>query len=579
MRIFISSIFFWCSIIYINAEKDPYEVLGISRKANSQTIKKQYRLMAQKYHPDKNKGSEEAQDKMVEINAAYDLLSDPEKKKHYDRWGHAEAPRQQHQRNQFHDPFAFNYGYMRQKYNKYYSQHSWPDSVSAKLTGDNYNHITYASTGDSDELIVWLIFVFSGSRCHLCEKMKPTWEKAAKQLKGFVKTGKIQSDYEISLTRQLGIRQVPTIFSLTIENGRSERMWARNRKLSNSKAYIEFIGQSFERYTKVQVLSGSTDVVAGKLKHLSDSNDDKVKAIYLTRRTKPHILYKRLAHEFRKNIVFAHICVDHVDIEKLFPKSLELSKSNAPMLIIRKESGTRDQVIDSVHISNNLADMTKILKSHIYMRLPKLTINNFYELCYRGVRGKGARKQEDTHDSRKRKPTRACLIIFAKTKKKAQKIASPLLKSTSPLRSALETYVQLGWIDPRQHPEFVSFFVKSSIDNNNVGEKPRTSSRPIIIFIKMKNSQFLSYYKSSPMSLHEWAVDILEENKPFIDGYEYGGIPFLDPETTWIPDISEMSIEDLSFYIKRILKTFNEYSMVIVMIISFLFLSLSRGVM
>lgn len=69
------------------ANKDYYEVLGISRDASEGDIKKAYRKSAMKYHPDKNKGNKEAEEKFKDINEAYQVLSDPEKKEQFDRFG------------------------------------------------------------------------------------------------------------------------------------------------------------------------------------------------------------------------------------------------------------------------------------------------------------------------------------------------------------------------------------------------------------------------------------------------------------------------------------------------------------
>ncbi len=70
-------------------KKDYYEILGVKRDASQDDLKKAFRQLARKYHPDLNKGSKEAEEKFKEINEAYQVLSDPQKKAEYDQVGHA----------------------------------------------------------------------------------------------------------------------------------------------------------------------------------------------------------------------------------------------------------------------------------------------------------------------------------------------------------------------------------------------------------------------------------------------------------------------------------------------------------
>jgi len=71
------------------SKRDYYEVLGVTKEASAEEIKKAYRKKAIQYHPDKNPGDKVSEENFKEAAEAYEVLSNPEKKQRYDQFGHA----------------------------------------------------------------------------------------------------------------------------------------------------------------------------------------------------------------------------------------------------------------------------------------------------------------------------------------------------------------------------------------------------------------------------------------------------------------------------------------------------------
>lgn len=101
-RLFVFIVLQILFINIVNAGRDYYEVLGVDRSASKREIRKAYKNLSRKYHPDKNPGDKKAEEKFIELAKAYEVLSDDEQRRIYDQYGEEGL---NHGEQQFHDPF------------------------------------------------------------------------------------------------------------------------------------------------------------------------------------------------------------------------------------------------------------------------------------------------------------------------------------------------------------------------------------------------------------------------------------------------------------------------------------------
>ena len=114
------------------AKKDYYEILGIGRNADTETIKKAYRKLVKKYHPDSNTGNAEAEKKFKDITEAYTVLSDAEKKKLYDKFGHTAFDGNMSDT----DPYGAQTGGPQSNYREYHFEKGDMDNIFGNIFGN-----------------------------------------------------------------------------------------------------------------------------------------------------------------------------------------------------------------------------------------------------------------------------------------------------------------------------------------------------------------------------------------------------------------------------------------------------------
>jgi len=170
-----------------------YKVLNISKYSNTSTIRQAYRKLAMKHHPDRNLDNKNAENKFKEINEAYEILSDPEKRKHYDLYGTLNGAQyndqQQYSSNMnFNDVFGDIFG---QHYNK---------KPNRRKSGNNLQYNLKIRLEDAIKGITVKIKINKLSKCEQCNHSNYFKEKTCKACNGY---GKIQMNQGIFSVEQM----------------------------------------------------------------------------------------------------------------------------------------------------------------------------------------------------------------------------------------------------------------------------------------------------------------------------------------------------------------------------------------
>lgn len=248
-------------IVIVEAGRDFYKILGVSRKANTNEIKKAYRKLAKELHPDKNKDDPNASEKFQDLGAAYEVLSDADKRKKYDQCGE-ECVKKEGMMDGF-DPFASFFG----------------DFGFGFGNGDSQHHETPKGGNIVMDLYVTLEELYSGNFVQVTRN-KPVMKPA----RG---TRKCNCRQEM-VTRNLG----PGRFQMTQETVCEE---CPNVKLVNE-----------ERVLEIEVEPGMRDgqeikFVAEGEPHIDGEPGD----LILKVRTSPHPIFERQGDDLYTNITIS----------------------------------------------------------------------------------------------------------------------------------------------------------------------------------------------------------------------------------------------------------------------------------
>lgn len=182
-------------LVTIVASDDYYELLGVSKDADGREIRKAFKKLALKYHPDKNKEDQEIYELFVKISRAYEILKDEDSRRKYDLHGDEGLA------NEFQSRGESQY-------------RSWSYYENFGIYDDDPEIITLSKAdfersvlGASD---MWFINFYS-PMCSHCHQLAPAWREMARELHGVLRIGAVNCEEEWMLCRQQGIQSYPSL--------------------------------------------------------------------------------------------------------------------------------------------------------------------------------------------------------------------------------------------------------------------------------------------------------------------------------------------------------------------------------
>eukprot|EP01122_Echinamoeba_exundans_P010788 TRINITY_DN4106_c0_g1_i1.p1 TRINITY_DN4106_c0_g1~~TRINITY_DN4106_c0_g1_i1.p1 ORF type:complete len:810 (-),score=159.25 TRINITY_DN4106_c0_g1_i1:2711-5140(-) len=446
---------FMCLLVSSWARKDYYKILNVPKTASEKDIRKSYYKLARQWHPDKNQGNEEASLRYVEINEAYDTLSDAEKKRKYDLGD---------------DPFAnaaFRWGQGDSK--RLFSE-------TIDITSANWGH--YIDRAEPGE--IWLILFYrdGADRASLIA----AWDEAYSRLKGIVRMGRVNVESDRYLAMQMRIRYEPSIASYVAGPGQ----WRFHSGPSITTDSIVAIASELYHSTRLRPLDSRYDwdsIISPNFVDASGSGW-KQKVVIVSDTSRVILKYRHLAEVLDNRAEVYYITtwtqswVTKAAQQLLGSAAASLS---APfVLIVDDTAGQRQERFKHVPVgTKSWRELQTEIRSLLLPLLPVLSLDNYMDIC-----------QPDLIcillSSTKRVPLDSLRQLAAHSRIRSRELFSN--DGASPVT------LQFAWLDTRATPSLAEAFGKSSSEDKE--------SLPFVILFDRSRFEFHQMSQKEADSLY-----------------------------------------------------------------------------
>lgn len=347
-------------IAAVHSAWDPYDVLGLKRAASTQDIRKAYKQYAKEWHPDKNK-HEDAQSKFVDINKAYEILSDPTRRKMFDQRGFVDEgqPTADHFTGQpsFTHNGGFKFQFKMPEMSFFYQQ-----SITLR---------TYENTVlPQSQKQMYLIIIYS-EWCLTCLHVLPLWQRLAEELEPVgIQLAAVHYDQETELARKLGGRRGELPHLVLVSDSRVS--YFNEDQFSIAKV-IEFIRGRFPRHLILEVTDENGDEM------LQGWKDNKVRVLLFGKMDMIRLRYLALAFKYRSHAIFGYVQVNSETSAQL--RQRFSVPPNMDSLLLFHEDDKRPAARLSM-ADLPYSTLKDVIEANKYLQLPRLSSQSMLDsLC------------------------------------------------------------------------------------------------------------------------------------------------------------------------------------------------------
>lgn len=344
------------AVVAANSLGDPYKILGVSKHATLQDIRKAYKHLVKEWHPDKT-DHPMAEDKFVEITKAYELLTDPERRRKFDNHGITEEgiPRKRRDNSHFNvlDP-------LEELFTNNFKQFHYQTRDITLFHKMSISYRSFENVIIPKSYRIPYLILFYSDWCFACLQVEPTWRRLIDELEPLgLGLATVHAKIESTLARRLGIHSLPCLV-VTLDG----RTSVYKESLFSIQKVVEFI-RSRLPYKLISTIS-NTNVE----NFLSGWTDNRIRALIFEKRDFIRLRYLLMAFYYRDRVAFGFIQVGISETENITSK-YKISGELDTLLLFNENSEKPMASISMKDISSET--MHNVIANNKFLVLPRLS--------------------------------------------------------------------------------------------------------------------------------------------------------------------------------------------------------------